>query len=280
VSGDPVELPLAGGDVTEGVVRVGETVRRPRGPWSSSVAAYLQHLELVGFDGAPRFRGIDERGRDILDFVDGEVPSQPVVEPWAATLPVLTGVAGLLRRLHEASFSFVPPEGARWFGDDIRVELPADLPTEPPADVVSHFDVTPQNVVFREGKPVALIDFDLTRPGTRLRDVVNTAMYWVPLFAPGDRDPAFATCDVPSRLTAFVDAYELDYAARSAFCDDAVAGATRAWHRMRANADQRGGGWARMWAEGVGDRILRRRAWLLEQREMLDAALGLSGTAG
>ena len=61
------------------------------------------------------------------------------------------------------------------------VELPADLPPEPPADIVSHFDVTPQNVVFRAGEPAALIDFDLTRPGTRLRDVVNTATHWVPL---------------------------------------------------------------------------------------------------
>jgi hypothetical protein len=41
---------------------------------------------------------------------------------------------------------------------------------------------------------------------------------------------------------------------------------------MRANAEQRGGGWARMWAEGAGDRILRRRAWLEEQRATLEGA--------
>ncbi|HJX46581.1 MAG TPA: hypothetical protein VJ375_01955, partial [Gaiellaceae bacterium] len=116
MGGDSIEMPLTGGDVTEGIVRVGNTVRRPRGPWASSVAAYLRHLELVGFDGAPRFLGIDEHGRDILDFVEGAVPSQPVVEPWAAGLPVLTGVARLLRRLHEASAAFVPPDGACWFG--------------------------------------------------------------------------------------------------------------------------------------------------------------------
>lgn len=211
---DPGEVPLAGGDVTEGVVRVGDTVRRPRGPWSDSVAAYLRHLEAVGFEGAPRHLGVDERGRDILDFVDGDVPSQPVTEAWAATTEVLDGVARLLRRLHEASAGFVPPADALWFGGDVVVDLPADLPQEPPAELVSHFDVTPQNVVFRDGVPAALIDFDLTRPGSRLRDVVNTAMWWVPLIAPVDRDPAFTTADVASRLRVFVDAYELDEARR------------------------------------------------------------------
>jgi Ser/Thr protein kinase RdoA (MazF antagonist) len=147
------------------------------------------------------------------------------------------------------------------------------VPPEPPADGVSHFDVTPQNVVFRAGEPVALIDFDLTRPGSRLRDAVNTAMWWAPLFPPGDRDPAFAACDVPARLAAFADAYGLDEGERAAFCGVAIDGATRSWHLMRANAENRGGGWARMWAEGAGDRILRRRAWLLEERTALGAAL-------
>jgi hypothetical protein len=103
--------------------------------------------------------------------------------------------------------------------------------------------------------------------------VVNTAMWWVPLMPPEDRDPAFASGDVPDRLARFVDAYGLEDGGRAAFVDVAVAGATRSWHRMRAAAEQRGGGWARMWAEGVGDRILRRRAWLLDERASLEEAL-------
>jgi hypothetical protein len=270
---DGPEIRLPRGDVTEGVVRIGDTVRRPRGPWSDAVAAYLRHLERVGFEGAPRYLGVDAQGRDVLDFVEGEVPGQPVVEPWAASEKVLVGVARLLRRLHEASVSFAPPEGAVWFGDDVRVVFPAGLPPEPPADLVSHFDVTPQNVVFRNGEPAALIDFDLTRPGSRLRDVVNTAMWWVPLIPPGDRDPAFAGCDVPSRLSLFAGAYGLAETDRAAFCEVSIAGATRTWYRMKANAEQRGGGWARMWAEGAGDGIMRRRAWLLKEHTSLAAAL-------
>lgn len=52
------EIPLVGGDVTEGVVRVGDTVRRPVGSHSPLVHTLLRHLEEVGFPGAPRFLGI------------------------------------------------------------------------------------------------------------------------------------------------------------------------------------------------------------------------------
>jgi aminoglycoside phosphotransferase (APT) family kinase protein len=221
------EVQLAGGDVTEGVVRRGDTVRRPRGPWSDSVAVYLRHLESVGFDGAPRHLGVDAEGRDVLDFVPGDVPSQPVVEAWAATESALTGVAQLLRRLHDASASFTPPPDAFWFGQDLDVALPEGLPPEEQPDIVSHFDVTPQNVVFRDGRAVAVIDFDLARPGARRRDLANTAMYWVPLMPEADRDPAFAEADVPARLRMFVGAYGADAAQRAGLVDLMVHGATR-----------------------------------------------------
>jgi hypothetical protein len=39
------EIPLAGGDVTEGVVRVGDTVRRPRGRWDEGVGDMIKRRE-------------------------------------------------------------------------------------------------------------------------------------------------------------------------------------------------------------------------------------------
>jgi Phosphotransferase enzyme family len=269
------EVPLRGGDVTEGVVRVGATVRRPRGPWSDSVAAYLRHLESAGFGGAPRHLGVDEQGRDILDFIPGDVASQPVVESWATSDDALAGVARLLRHLHAASASFVPPPGSVWFGEDLHLKLSPELPPEESPELVSHFDVTPQNVVFRDGAPIGLIDFDLTRPGTRLRDVANTATHWVPVKPAEDRDPAFMDADAVARLAVFVDAYGLGLDDRSRLVDLMIHGAARSWHRMKANAEYRGGGWTRMWEEGVGDQILRRHAWLIEQRSVLEGALSL-----
>jgi hypothetical protein len=60
-------------NATVGLVRVGDTVRRPAGPWSDAVDAVLEHLRVVGFTGAPRPLGRDELGRQVLGYVHGEV---------------------------------------------------------------------------------------------------------------------------------------------------------------------------------------------------------------
>src|SRR5215203_5566294 len=73
-----IERPLVGGmDARYAPVRVGDTVRRAAGTGSGFVRDLLVHLEAVGFDGAPRYVGIDEQGREILSWVDGDVPLPP-----------------------------------------------------------------------------------------------------------------------------------------------------------------------------------------------------------
>lgn len=37
------------------------------------VQAVLLHLEAVGFEGAPRFLGVDDEGREILTYIEGDV---------------------------------------------------------------------------------------------------------------------------------------------------------------------------------------------------------------
>ena len=111
--GDPAlhETALVGGDVNVGdqvVVRVGDTVRRPVGPHTDAVDALLRHFEAVGFDGAPRALGRDERGRQVLSFVEGE----PGLPPVPAGDHVLSELGALLRRMHDAQAGFVaPPDG-------------------------------------------------------------------------------------------------------------------------------------------------------------------------
>jgi hypothetical protein len=267
---DGVEVPLPKGDVTEGVVRVGNTVRRPRQEQSEFVAAYLGHLAEVGFTGAPRFLGVDGKGRDVLDFVPGDVPGAPP-EPWACTDEVVAGIGTLVRALHGASAGWVPPPELRWFGRDRVVpEMPPELAALPgPPELVAHCDVTPQNVVFRAGRPVALVDFDLARPTRRVVDLLTTAMWWVPLQHPDDRAPAQRDVDVPARFTLLMDAYGLPGPERDELLALADPMWRRSWLLMRDNAVTRGGGWARMWDEGVGDVIERRRAWFAGARAAL-----------
>jgi len=274
--GLPVEVELPRGDVTEGVVRIGDTVRRPHQPTSFAVAGYLDHLERVGFDGAPRFLGRDSRGRDVLTYLEGSVAGDPP-EDWATSDDILVSVAELLRRLHEASagyladVGFAAPYGAVWHRQRVRVDVPD--PSLPPPELVSHCDVTPQNVVVRNGRAVGLVDFDMAGPAARLLDVVNTAMWWVPLRHPDDLAPHWRSLDVPGRLRAFAGAYGLDRRGREGFVELAIARAAASRHRMQAAAEQLGGGWARMWEQGVGEAIGRRERWLATHRPTLDAAL-------
>jgi hypothetical protein len=67
--------------VTVGVVRVGNTVRRPVGPWTDAVDALLLHLERHGFRGAPRLLGRDDQNRQILEYVPGELGDPAGVYP-------------------------------------------------------------------------------------------------------------------------------------------------------------------------------------------------------
>jgi hypothetical protein len=265
---DGPEIALPSGDVTEGVVRIGDTVRRPHQAASAAVAAYLDHLESVGFDGAPRYLGRDEQGRDVLSFVDGTAAGDPV-EAWAAADAVLPSVGRLVRALHDASDGWVP-----------EVELGAHVAGRPAAPfpdgeqrLVSHKDVTPQNVVFRDGSAIALIDFDLVGWTTRSVDLANTAMHWVPLSDPRDRGPAHQEIDVAGRLRLLLDGYGPDSVSGGQVLDAATLRLGATYDSMRWNAEHLGGGWARMWDQGVGDMIRRRASWFAGVRADLAAAL-------
>jgi len=268
---DEPEILLPGGDVTVGVVRVGATVRRPTNPNSPYVHALLRHLEDVGFDGAPRFLGLDAQGRETLTFVDGEVAGRPR-PAWIADEDRLASLAGLVRRYDDATASFTPPDGVR--SDRGIAEDPPGTPPEPAGEpeIVGHLDITPENVVFRDGRAVALIDFDLAGPATRTDELFNLLLWWAPLFDPADRDPLLRDVDVMARVRLALDAYAASDADRARVVDVALARTARSWHLMRHRAVTLGGGWARMWDEGVGDVILRRRAWLDENGDALCAA--------
>jgi hypothetical protein len=265
------EIPLAGGDVTEGVVRVGDTVRRPVGPHSPLVHALLTHLESVGFEGAPRFLGIDGSGREVLSYIDGEVAGRPRPS-WIADETRLASVGRLVRAYDDAAASFTPPPDAPL--DTVPAEPPG-IPPAPayPPELIGHVDITPENVVFRNGRAFALIDFDLAKPATRADEMFNAMLWWAPLSDPRDVDPLLRDVDVPLRSRILADNYGLSGTDRERIMEVATLRTRRAWHLMKQRAETQGGGWQRMWDEGVGDVIKRREAWLDRHAARLTAAL-------
>lgn len=268
------EVPLFGGDVTDGIVRVGETVRRPQGPHSPLVHRVLRQLEIANFSGAPRFLGVDDQGREVLTFIDGDVATRPWPE-WVADLDRAISVAVLVRALDDVMVAWGLP------ADGIVPELsPAGIPAAigPGSTFIGHRDVTPENVVFREGRAVALIDFDLLKPSSRVDEVCNLLLWWAPLMPPQDREVVLRDQDAIARAARLVDAYGLAQHDRARVVDVAHNSADRTWFLMRARASRFGGGWQRMWDEGVGDRIIRRRDWLAENRDALHTAVMSAST--
>jgi hypothetical protein len=207
-SGDPPEreAPLSGGYVSI-VSKVGDTVRRGTGPWTPAVHALLRHLERVGYDGAPRVLGTDEWGREVLSFVPGEVPDRASSE--VVTEPVLAEVGRLLRRYHEAVSGFELPAGTYWH----QRALPGAR------TVVCHNDISPKNTVFRGGRPVAFLDWDLASPAPPAWDLAQVAWQFVPLSADAGcaRDGWFSPPDRARRLRVLCDGYGLPDRDRAGF---------------------------------------------------------------
>jgi hypothetical protein len=162
--------PLPGGTANRGlVIRVGHTVRRPATPFRVATHALLAHLAAVGFDGAPRVLGTDAT-TDTLTYIDGRAAIPPLPDDML-TDAALVSIADLLRRYHEAVASF-DSAGYRW---------PRQIPARFTTRLVSHNDVYPANLIFRDGRAVALIDFDLAGPGSATWDLAAAARYWCPL---------------------------------------------------------------------------------------------------
>ena len=184
--------------MTSGMARRGDRLLRPMGAWSPAVHEYLRHLEAAGFDGSPRVLGT-EGDREVLTFIDGDVANDPLWEPghghrlppYARTEVALRRAAELIRRLHEAAAGFRPAITSYRFH-------PYPLKA---GEIISHGDLGPWNTVYRDGIPVAFIDWTLPSPSSRT-DLADAAWTFVPLAPPEQLAEAGfdPSPDLPARL--------------------------------------------------------------------------------
>jgi Ser/Thr protein kinase RdoA (MazF antagonist) len=259
--GEP-EVLLLGGTANRGqVVRVGDTVHRPQRATSPATHALLRHLADVGFAGAPRFLGVDGQGREVLSYVAGTAVTPPY-PAWALTDEALGSVAHLLRDYHRAVSTFDP------------TSLP--WPPSPPArfagELVSHNDVNLDNVVFRDGRAVALIDFDLASPGCRVWDVACAVRLWAPLrpdrlIDDSRRGRALA------RLRLFVDGYGLSRTDRERLVTAVRQNHEWSYDIVGTAAANGHAGFADYWTGGARERAERTRQWYLASEDLLRTAL-------
>jgi hypothetical protein len=244
------EEPLSGGNISAGVVRVGDTVRRPTGPWTPTVHALLRHLAARGFTGAPRVHGIDEQGREILEFIDGVVPWPDHHHELLGSLDAVARVGTLLRAFHDAVTDFVPGSDAVW-------QFPEMAPdAEPYVDdrgvIVCHNDPAAWNLVVASDR-VAFIDWDVIGWRPPIWDVAYCAIGCVPISpnpTPSDWPTPVPTLD---RLRALADGYGLSDTDRTRLPEVIVARITSSYEHLKRRAAAGIAPWDEMWRNGHGD---------------------------
>jgi hypothetical protein len=134
--------------------------------------------------------------------------------------------------------------------------------------VLCHNDVAWDNVIFREGRAAALIDFDFDAPGRPLWDVAQFARMCIPI----DDDATAAQMgwepsDKPARLRAIADAYGLDRFLRAAL-PGVMAPVDRSARGLRPPPDRSGRGQLHPRPRTTGrPRPLRPPPPLLDQRQ-------------
>jgi hypothetical protein len=220
------EQRLTGGRITSGVVRVGDTVRRPKAKPNLLAHRLLTFLADAGFDAVPHFLGIDDQGRETLSFIAGAAPADLGHYDDAP----LGDAARLIRRFHDATAGFPDRDGHA---------------------IVCHNDLSPCNFVFVDARPVAIIDFDSAAPGSRLWDLGYAAHAWLDLGSPD-----YAPAEQLRRLGIFAAAYGLtapEFPALAAHIAARLA-SLAAWAR---DSDQRGlADWAAQCRDWVCAHIL------------------------
>jgi len=163
------EIPLEGGNANNGVVRIGETVRRETSASSRSVHRLLDAIRSAGFSKAPKYLGLDEKNREILSYIEGSCSVES--EYWSDER-YLVSAGELLKAFHDASATYIAEDDDVWA---------YEYPDKNCHEVICHNDFAPYNLIANVGEFVSVIDFDLAGPGPRIRDVAYAAYWLVPL---------------------------------------------------------------------------------------------------
>ena len=259
-----VPLPEPDGQPSR-VLRRGDTVVRPAGSWTPAVHALLRHLEQAGFTGAPRVvgDGYDDQGREVLTFIEGTF-----VHPGVWSDDGIWQAGQLLRALHDATAGFKPPPDTVWHPWPFRADSGA------PGTVISHCDAGPWNLLARDGRPFALIDWDTAGPTGRLDEVAATAWWNAQLH---DDDIAARNSLPPvtaraAQLRYFLDGYRLAAAERDGLVTRMIEYAIRdcAAEAVQAQVTPDSADAAPLWALAWR---ARSAAWMIRHRTLLEKAI-------
>ncbi len=151
------------------IVRIGNEVHRPAGFWTPAVHSLLKYLESVGFPYSPRVLGVDEVGREVLSYFEGESGKAG----WYKILDDdgLRRFAKLLRAYHDAVAGYQPPQDLEWSNGVKGLK---------PGEIICHGDFGPWNIVWQGNEPVGIVDWDVAHPVNPEYDILYAIEYSAP----------------------------------------------------------------------------------------------------
>jgi len=240
------------------VVRSGPHVLRPSNRYTESIHQVLKSLRSHGFHGASNPVGVDADGRERLVYIEGDVPLPPYPD-WAQTDDLLVSITALMRGLHDASEDLALS----------RLQWNVELADPHGGPVLCHNDVCLENVVFRDGRAVALLDFDFAAPGRRAFDLATFARLCVPIDDPKSAARlGWSIDDAPGRLRLVADAYGVDAGARGGMLEALDWSMKHGGEFVRRRVETGKPGYTQMWeAMGGAERYDRRRRWWERNRD-------------
>jgi len=246
------EVRLPGGFVSE-VVRVGATVRRTASANTGFVRDLLGLFAERGWPGAPRYHGIDDDGREVLDYLDGHVAWDGPQPPDVACEQSLAMVARLVREFHD---------------------LTAGTPLADGEQVVCHNDLSPRNTVYRDLgdglRPVAFLDWDIAAPGRRVHDIAHMCWQYLGL------GPSVVHLDAALRLLRLMcDAYGVDQAGidRGELVPTILWWQDRCWRGIEAAAESGDPAGLRLREAGAIESVRDAWTWVAEHQSELAGAV-------
>jgi aminoglycoside phosphotransferase (APT) family kinase protein len=246
------------------VTRHGDEVHRPAGLNAAAIHELLRLVRDRGFDGAPRPLAL-AGGQERLEYIPGDVPVAPFPR-WWKTDRALASTAALLRRFHDVSADLNLGPARQWS---------TELMDPRGSEVICHNDVCPENVVYRDERAVALLDFDFAAPGRRVYDLAQLTKLCCPLDAPGSGlRTGLDDLDPFARLRVAADAY--GRLSGRAELVDAITDAVEVGDQfVKRHVAQGEPSFVAMWEASGGEQRLQRRVrWLADNRQRLLEAAG------
>lgn len=157
------------------------------------------------FKGIPRVFGRDSIGRLQLEWIEGEC-AEVFEENEESSRVRLLSVGALLRQLHDSTSSIA----TNGVGNGRDSQDPSGV-----HEVICHGDAGPGNIVFRDGKAFAFIDWEMTAPGRRSWDLATALRYWAPFRNPSNKKPTELLLNPVQRASWILDGYSASEELRS-----------------------------------------------------------------